>query len=84
LPTHENCLTELGQILKTLPQLDNVGEQYFDKSFVSYIMICYILFAFEFLCFFLHVVRRKQIVLSEVETDLPSKEDKTDKSHPEC
>jgi len=30
-----------------------------EKSFVSYEMICYILFAIEILCLFLYVVRKR-------------------------
>jgi hypothetical protein len=43
-------------------------------------MICYIIFSIEKLCLFLHVFRRGQTVQSELESDVPSEEDKTGQS----
>jgi len=37
-----------------------------------------------FVWLFLHMVRRRQTVLSELESDVPSEEDKTGHSHLEC
>jgi hypothetical protein len=39
--------------------------------------ICCILFSLEKLCLFLHVVRRRQAIRSELESDVTSKEGKT-------
>lgn len=39
-------------------------------------MICYIHFVFVFLCLFLHVIRKRQIVLTDLDSNLPFEEDK--------
>jgi len=45
-------------------------------------MIYYILFAFEVLCLFLHVVKRRQTIRPYIGNDIPLEEDKTGHSLP--
>ncbi|KEH38880.1 hypothetical protein MTR_2g084320 [Medicago truncatula] len=75
---------------KTLLQLTLLPyrlSQDFGKTFNEDVVFDELLHFYEvklFVWLFLHMVRRRQTVLSELESDIPSEENKSGQSHSDC